>query len=274
MTAPNLSYSLEYWQQVHPKDQNTSNMANNVQGYEQAEQNPRALGFPIVLQGEPDPWALENYDWSGEMALKSSSDFVQNWQLCDGPYAANLDEERNLNMAGSWMPDYQTPISPFPHPDKTEKQHMLSRVAAERALFMTPSVHALSVSTFPGSPVSDHSSTPENTQAPYSRYEDRGASPLSDTMSESSSAMHGPLATGWLPDCPAWKTDDEVCPTMLEMPDGSSRKTSNWLPVDPEAGFTIGSCSFPDGPDFHFEGLHDIREAFIPSGSSQWTYTG
>jgi len=151
---------------------------------------------------------------------------------------------------------------------------MLSRVAAERALFMTPSVHALSVSTFPGSPVSDHSSTPDNTQAPFSRGEDRGASPLSDAMSESSSAMHGPMATGWLAHCPAWNADDEDFPTMLEMPDGSSRKTSNWLPVDPEAGFTIGSCSYTDGPDFHLEGLHDMREAFIPSSSSQWTYTG
>ncbi|KAJ6093598.1 hypothetical protein N7486_008887 [Penicillium sp. IBT 16267x] len=275
MTAPNLSYSLEYWQQVHPKDQNTSYVATDVQEYEKLEQELMAgNGFPIVLQGEPDLWALENYDWSGEMVLKSSSDFVQNWQLCDGPSAANIDGERNFNMAGSWIPDYQTPTSPFPRSDEAERQHLLSRVAAERALFMTPSVHALSVSTLPGSPVSDHSCTPENTQAPLGRCEERGASPLSDAVSENSSAMYGPMATGWVANCPTWKTNDENCPTMLEMPDGSSRKTSNWLPVDPEAGFTIGSCSYPEGPGLHLEGLHHIREAFIPSSSSQWTYTG
>ncbi|KAJ5644444.1 hypothetical protein N7507_010455 [Penicillium longicatenatum] len=275
MTAPNLSYSLEYWQQVHPKDQHLSNRVNDAQAYEMAEQDLMVrIGLPTVLQGEPVPLALENYDWSGELALKSSSDFVQNWQLCDGSYAANVDEERNLNMAGSWIPDYQTPISPFPYTDEAERQHMLSRVAAERALFMTPSVHAVSVSTFPGSPVSDHSSTFESAQGPFSRCEDRGASPLSDVRSEKSAAMHDPMATGWVANCPAWKTDNEDFPTMLEMPDGSSRKTSNWLPVDPEAGFTIGSGSYPDGPGFHLEGLHGIREAFIPSASSQWTYTG
>jgi hypothetical protein len=102
MTAPNLSYSLEYWQQVHPKDQHMPNCVNDAQAYEKAEQDLMArIGFPTVLHGEPVPLALENYDWSGELALKSSSDFVQNWQLCDGSYAANVDEERNLNVAGS-----------------------------------------------------------------------------------------------------------------------------------------------------------------------------
>lgn len=100
MTAPNLSYSLEYWQQVHPKEQNSSYWGD-VQEYEKAEQDTGARGFPIVLQGEPDPWALENYDWSDEIALNPSSDFAQDWQLGDGPYAASIDEERNLNMAGS-----------------------------------------------------------------------------------------------------------------------------------------------------------------------------
>lgn len=180
----------------------------------------------------------------------------------------------NEFFGSPWIPGYQTPVSPFPRPDEADRQHMLSRVAAERALFMTPSVHALSVSTFPSSPISDPSSTPENTQVPFSRCEDRGASPLSDVMSESSSAVHGAMGTSWLANCPAWKTDEEHFPTMLEMPDGSSRKTSNWLPVDPQAGFTIGSCAYPAGPELHLESPHDIREAFIPSSSSQWTWTG
>ncbi|PYH49864.1 uncharacterized protein BP01DRAFT_378473 [Aspergillus saccharolyticus JOP 1030-1] len=40
--------------------------------------------------------------------------------------------------------------------------------------------------------------------------------------------------------------------TPLEMPDGSTRFTANWLPVDPEAGFTIRDPSV--GPFSH---LHD-----------------
>lgn len=84
--------------------------------------------------------------------------------------------------------------------------------------------------------------------------------------------MHDP-AIGWMANGPTWK-DDEDLPTMLEMPDGSSRKTSNWLPVDPEAGFTIGSSSYPDGPDMQLAELHDIQAAFISSNPPQWMYTG
>lgn len=39
------------------------------------------------------------------------------------------------------------------------------------------------------------------------------------------------------------------CLTPLEMPDGSTRLTANWLPVDPEGGFTIAH------PDMTDEGL-------------------
>ncbi|KAJ5924255.1 hypothetical protein N7466_008442 [Penicillium verhagenii] len=280
MTAPNLSYSLEYWQQIDPHDRDVPNLATpNVQSYEKVSQHFMAhSGFPLVLQGEPDAWALENYDWSGEMALKSSSDFVQNWQLYDGPYTATMDGEKNLNMTSdSWIPEYQTPTSPYARPDQAENQHLLSRIAAERALFMTPSVHALSVSTFPGSPVSDHSSTPEIPQAPFSRggtEQARDTSPFPDMVSEHNSTMQGPIATAWMANGPTWNTEDEDFPTMLEMPDGSSRKTSNWLPVDPEAGFTIGSSSYPDGVELHMGGLDDIRGAFIPSTSAQWAHTG
>lgn len=35
--------------------------------------------------------------------------------------------------------------------------------------------------------------------------------------------------------------DDEDALTPLEMPDGSTRFTANWLPVDPTGGFTIDS---------------------------------
>ncbi|KAJ5761242.1 hypothetical protein N7520_008398 [Penicillium odoratum] len=260
MTAPNLCYSLEYWQL--PNDREMPSAVHHVQEYDKAENFVTRTGFPHVVQDEPGQWALENYDWSGEMVLKSSSDLSQNFQFSD-LYPTN-NGDQNWDMTSSWVPAYQTPG--LSH-DDLERQHIMTRVAAERALFMTPSVQALSVSTLPGSPISDHSSTPEITQTSFNRREDRGASPLSDTMSENSSAMH---PAGWA-NCPTWK-EDEVLPTMLEMPDGSSRKTSNWLPVDPEAGFTIGSSAYTDWSDLQ-EG-HDIHSAFMSSTSPQWTYTG
>ncbi|KAJ5648758.1 hypothetical protein N7490_005130 [Penicillium lividum] len=279
MTAPNLCYSLEYWQL--PNDRDMPSAVHHVQQYDKTENLVTRTGFPLVLQDEPGQWALENYDWSGEMVLKSSSDLFQNFQFPDQYPTNNGDQNWDMTRSvcafveqdrpitnekyySSWIPDYQTPGLSR---DDLERQHIMTRVAAERALFMTPSVQALSVSTLPGSPISDHSSTPEITQAPFNRWEDRGASPLSDTMSENSSAMH---PAGWA-NCPTWK-EDEVLPTMLEMPDGSSRKTSNWLPVDPEAGFTIGSSSYKDWSDVQ-EG-HDIQSAFMSSSSPQWTYTG
>ncbi|KAB8233416.1 uncharacterized protein BDW43DRAFT_87021 [Aspergillus alliaceus] len=48
--------------------------------------------------------------------------------------------------------------------------------------------------------------------------------------------------------------------TPLEMPDGSTRFTSNWLPVDPEGGFTIGMGEM-------FDPLAGVgREAFVCVG--------
>ncbi|EAW08555.1 uncharacterized protein ACLA_032910 [Aspergillus clavatus NRRL 1] len=38
-----------------------------------------------------------------------------------------------------------------------------------------------------------------------------------------------------------WDAEEELTP--LEMPDGSIRFTANWLPVDPQGGFTIGTES-------------------------------
>lgn len=95
MTAPNLSYSLEHWQ-IQPNDHDVPNVAHDAHGYE--TEQLLARGFPFVLQGESGPWALENYDWSGEMALKSS-DFIQNWQLSNEP--DTNEGGKNWNMTRS-----------------------------------------------------------------------------------------------------------------------------------------------------------------------------
>ncbi|RJE23023.1 hypothetical protein PHISCL_04628 [Aspergillus sclerotialis] len=48
------------------------------------------------------------------------------------------------------------------------------------------------------------------------------------------------------------RASEDDCLTPLEMPDGSMRLTSNWLPVDPKGGFTIAGIGIPsavyDGP--------------------------
>jgi len=71
--------------------------------------------------------------------------------------------------------------------------------------------------------------------------------------------------------------DEYGYPTTLEMPDGSTRRTSNWLPVDPQAGFTIGSHSRKR--DYHTKFMHlehveDIQEAFISPNTAGWQYDG
>lgn len=64
--------------------------------------------------------------------------------------------------------------------------------------------------------------------------------------------------------------DDCVAP--LEMPDGSLRMSSNWLPVDTTAGFTIGSQATSAGFEYedhmHIDALGDMRAAFISTDSA------
>jgi hypothetical protein len=71
--------------------------------------------------------------------------------------------------------------------------------------------------------------------------------------------------------------DENDYPTTLEMPDGSTRRTSNWLPVDPQAGFTIGSHSQKRDSHtsyMHLEGMENIQEAFISPNTAGWKYDG
>lgn len=64
-------------------------------------------------------------------------------------------------------------------------------------------------------------------------------------------------------------SDEDEGLTPLEMPDGSTRFTANWLPVDPQGGFTIGSPEKPRpassgaGNLFDLEFMNYHKEAFI-----------
>lgn len=140
---------------------------------------------------------------------------------------------------------------------------------------MTPFIHT-PVSAFPGSPVSDHSSATELSQAPYPHWEidrerdDIHSSPVSEVLSDITPSMTANWAN--YPPCQAEDEDD-----VLEMPDGSTRRNSNWLPVDPHAGFTIGSVLHPKHsenptPCFHPESFQEIQGAFISHNTAQYMY--
>ncbi|KAF3386772.1 hypothetical protein F1880_001347 [Penicillium rolfsii] len=137
-------------------------------------------------------------------------------------------------------------------------------MATQRALFMTPSAQPTNFSTFPGSPISDPCGTPETSHAPEDMQSSRSPdSPNANTiMSDRLAYSHS-----------SQPFEEEEYLTTLEMPDGSTRRTSNWLPVDASAGFTIGADQL--GPAQGEHELHNFREmqgAFIPVDPIGWTY--
>jgi hypothetical protein len=156
----------------------------------------------------------------------------------------------------------------------------MSQLATERALFMTPSAYPLPFSTFPGSPISDLSSTPDMSHASsgmwetdYERDSAHAQSFLPATTETYMQALNE--SQGTAPDYSSGGDEDHY-PTTLEMPDGSTRRTSNWLPVDPQAGFTIGSHTRKRGhPSYmHLECLEDVQGAFISPNTAGWNYEG
>ncbi|PLN75641.1 hypothetical protein BDW42DRAFT_189135 [Aspergillus taichungensis] len=141
-----------------------------------------------------------------------------------------------------------------------------SPLAAERALFMTPSVDGSNNST--GSPTAtaqghshttlhhspppllafddlDPCSSPDTSHFSYPGYDDiyYGVSgepfPMSDVAAPSlhnSQSFSNPLLPSHGNNNNNNNNNND---NLLEMPDGSTRLTANWLPVDPEVGFTI-----------------------------------
>ncbi|KAJ5702747.1 hypothetical protein N7488_010295 [Penicillium malachiteum] len=255
------------------------------------------LGFP----NDPESWALENQMNFGS-PLGLPKDYDQQWQLwnqanlinpenkeglfmtrCAYCFESHYSDESITNMILICRLLNNSDTQSMQHPDE-QKQQGFSHLAAERALFMTPLTLqvATSTSTFPGSPLSDLSSTTEFSHLTYNQWEvdrdrDEFRSPsISDAMSDAHSVKKSRNGSTWSTTCHPFTADDY--PAVLEMPDGSTRRNSNWLPVDPNAGFTIGSCSYSDGRDpkdcFAGEEIHDIQDAFISHGSAQWIYDG
>ncbi|KAJ5108213.1 hypothetical protein N7456_004888 [Penicillium angulare] len=278
MSATNFPYTTEQWPSADVHSSDAHNLLFKGQNFSDDE---------FSYQSESDLWVLQSQEWNYKEAMIPSND-AQNWQLWnDSSLKPMIGEEDNLNMAsGFWDGQTHQFINTFQHPQDTEQQQIFSRVAAERALFMTPSNHAVPISTFPGSPVSDLSSATEMSQpASYNNWDtekerdDIRASPISDVASDVNSASHKSMTFNWMADCHTKDMQDEGSdPAMLEMPDGSTRRSSNWLPVDPEVGFTIGPCSYSEDqkPKDHLymEDFHDFQQAFISPNSAQWMYNG
>lgn len=153
---------------------------------------------------------------------------------------------------------------------------LFSQIAADRALYMTPPVHLGGYSAFPLSPLSDPCSTPEPSYSPsnWEAEQNLAHSQISrspPSVSATSSLFPQSSPGGYS----SQATEDEDWFNTLEMPDGSTRRTSNWLPVDSTAGFVIGSRSSRSDHDttsFCHES-QDIKNAFITEQPMEWPQT-
>lgn len=129
-----------------------------------------------------------------------------------------------------------------------ENTPTIDQLATQRALFMTPAYQ------FPASPTSDTRSSPD----PASTWEEDTQAQYEYNFDYTLDQFQSPQF-----DSPQHAQLSEDCFTPLEMPDGSTRLTSNWLPVDPEAGFTIAA------PEEEFQ---DMKFAFFPSEPTACSY--
>ncbi|KAF7719066.1 Uncharacterized protein PECH_000249 [Penicillium ucsense] len=158
-----------------------------------------------------------------------------------------------------------------------ERQRWNSLMATQRALFMTPTPPTTKLFTgVPGSPLSDPCGTPDTSNASMGSWEaDRDGEDMHQSRSLDLSSTHGALPElSYLSAQPApsqWEEED--CSATLEMPDGTTRRTLNWLPVDTSAGLTIGAGQADHAQ--REQDMHDFRDlqgAFIPNSAQSWTY--
>ncbi|KAJ5104212.1 hypothetical protein N7532_004741 [Penicillium argentinense] len=213
--------------------------------------------YPMVLQSDMEPW-LGQLDWSGEMSSKSAGlqPYPKSW------YEAGLVSDQRKQLETSWnCLGHANPSSTLYHADA--EQRLLSQLATERALFMTPSAHSTYPSwEFPGSPVSDSSGTPEMSHSSRWESEQEERHSRSPNTAPEPHRIPNNAAYEYFPH--SRRVDEEESFGVLEMPDGTTRCTANWLPVDSSAGFTIGSDSFRGLHDLdHMEDSHELRGAFF-----------
>ncbi|EKV09941.1 hypothetical protein PDIG_28290 [Penicillium digitatum PHI26] len=233
--------------------------------------------FPLPIQeGLDSSWTAEQFNWIEETPVKLTTfqPYPQIW------YDAGLVRENcggkrtnttsfSLHQSTPFQTTENPPIHPLPD----------LQLATQRALFMTPIPNTLAV-PFPGSPSSNPNGSPEPSQASSSGWEgeaepedaqymqlDFGPSDFGASAFDTQHQTHGQTHRLSSPHRRHSRIDEE-CLTPLEMPDGSTRMTSNWLPVDPDAGFAIGP-SMMMNEDVAFK---DMKYAFIPLVPEAWPY--
>ncbi|KAJ5675439.1 hypothetical protein N7462_008336 [Penicillium macrosclerotiorum] len=228
--------------------------------------------MPFITPGELDPWAVEHLRWSGEASKPAPSprgpQYPHSW-VAAGLTKASVGHQAEQSASHPYHAHYDD-VNRRGYAGQAEGHALPSQLATERALFMTPPVLHSSFPLFPGSPVSDPCGTPEMSHSSFGRWE---TDPESDDMQSSGSPHVSPhiQAHSYYPH----PSSIDDCPTTLEMPDGSTRRTSNWLPVDSSAGFTIGpeySAPRHGESDPHMQDFHDIQSAFFPTPSAGWAY--
>ncbi|KAJ6179758.1 hypothetical protein N7519_010219 [Penicillium mononematosum] len=232
-----------------------------------------ASDYPLTMQEGLDPsWGGEQFSWVNEYPAKSTAfqPYPQMW------YDAGLVRED----CGGTKTDIRSPINSLPNP-RESPDTLPPRFRARNT--KSPLHDSLPQSPrlpLPGSPSSDPNASPEPSHASSSVWEGEAEREdaqymqfdfgPSDFGASALDAQYQPGQTHSL-SSPHHRHSrvDEECLTPLEMPDGSTRLTSNWLPVDPDAGFAIGSPTMVDEDVAAFQ---DMKHAFFPAVPAAWSY--
>ncbi|KAJ5372973.1 hypothetical protein N7517_004979 [Penicillium concentricum] len=257
MTEAQFPYEITSWP--------VESLIDSYMGqYDELGQHPFiASDFPLTMQDGLDPsWAAEEFNWVNEYPVKSTTfqPYPQMW------YDAGLVRQDcgmksdttsfSLHQSTSFQTTENPPIHPRP-------DHQL---ATQRALFMTPSPNTLF--PFPGSPTSDPHGSPDSSHASSRGWEGEAEHEDSHKFDFGPAVDAQYQAPGQTHTVRSPYPRKDECLTPLEMPDGSTRMTSNWLPVDPDAGFAIGSAMMNED----VAAFQDVKHAFFPSAPAAWSY--
>ncbi|KAL4952158.1 hypothetical protein BDW69DRAFT_168319 [Aspergillus filifer] len=254
------------------------------------------FGFEPGVAGDEEMWYRSQY-------CMNNFDMSQ-WQPVDASRAGY----EFASPASGKMPYHQlSPISTGAFSDRSEKVlprfenlqaesnapyslddllRTASQLATERALYMNiPPVNPLSpIAMEPGisspSATSHHSNASDADEHDVHAFEVPQVYQLPDSNANTSNnntnswPIHKPASRDHVAtDTPKAK---ENSLTPLEMPDGTTRFTANWLPVDPQGGFTIRPPAYhsmnidPELVDYlapypqdHSHHNYNYRNAFI-----------
>ncbi|CAI7651034.1 unnamed protein product [Penicillium glandicola] len=228
-----------------------------------------ASDFHVTMQEALDPSWTQQFGWVNEHPVKPTGfqPYPQIW------YEAGLVREGCGGMKTDTPSFSLHQSTPF---QTTENVPIHSRpdlqLATQRALFMTPSPNTLAF-PFPASPTSDPHGSPDPSHASSTGWEgeadDVQYTPFNFGPSKLDAQYQAHSQIHTLSSPHSRHSGTEECLTPLEMPDGTTRMTSNWLPVDPDAGFAIGSSMIMNEDVHEFQ---DVKHAFFPLDTAAWSY--